>query len=57
MNDQKVIEAMQKWGGSFVRALAEAAIVADSDNLRRIKEAFADIWEKYTAFAEDAANE
>lgn len=57
MNDLEVIRAMRKYGGSFVSALADAAIVADGHNLRRIKEAFQDIWGRYTAFAEDDANE
>jgi len=40
---------MVKYGGGFVKSLAEAAMRADSDNLRRIKEAWPEYWEKYSA--------
>lgn len=43
----ETIEAMRKYGGSFVQALAEAAIRADTDNLAIIKLAFYSIWSKY----------
>lgn len=42
---------MGKYGGSFAAALAKAALLADSDNLMRIKIAFADLWLKYEAVA------
>jgi len=47
--DPHTIGAMRHYGGGFVKALAEAASRADSDNLRRIKEAFPEYWEKYSA--------
>ena len=49
--DDKVIEAMKKYGGGFVAALAEAAIMADGDNLDRIKKTWPEYWQKYGSFA------
>ena len=55
MNDQDyaVIDAMKKYGGSFVKALAECATRADSDNLIKIKTTFSEYWKQY----EEIANE
>lgn len=41
------IEAMAKYGGSFVKALAEAARRADPVNLRKIREAWPEYWSEY----------
>lgn len=38
---------MERYGGSFVKALAVAMRKADADNLQRIVEAFPEIMEKY----------
>lgn len=46
-NDFKTIEAMTVYGGSFVKRLAAAALVADSDNFARIKSAFPKLWNEY----------
>lgn len=46
--DLKTIEAMEKYGGSFVVALAQAARRADKNNLERIKLAFPEYWQQYT---------
>lgn len=43
------IEAMAKFGGSFVKALAEAARRADRQNLAKIKSAWPEYWEQYEA--------
>jgi hypothetical protein len=53
LSDSTVIKAMRQWGGGFVSALAEAATRADSDNLRRIKEAWPEYWQKYSDMAND----
>lgn len=45
--DEKVVEAMENYGGSFVRAIAHAARLADRENLERIKTAFSDYWNQY----------
>ena len=42
-----VAEAMIRHGGSFVKALGQALLLADSDNAQRIKTAFKEYWEKY----------
>jgi hypothetical protein len=46
--DVATIAAMKRYGGSFVRALGEAASHADPDNLRRLKEAFPTYWKDYS---------
>ncbi len=48
-------EAMIRRGGSFVRALGEAARHADFDNLRRLRAAFPSYWERYAAIGADPA--
>ena len=52
--DLKVIEAMEKYGGSFVAALAQAARRADSTNLAKIKATWPEYWQQYTEMAEGA---
>jgi len=46
-----VVAAMKRYGGSFVKALAEAFTYADPDNFRILKASFPDYWRLY----EDAA--
>ena len=46
--DAEIIGRMKQFGGSFVKALAEAAMRADDDNLRRIKECWPDYWFRYS---------
>lgn len=48
MDDSKVIENMENFGGGFVKALAQAARKADLENLQRIKTAFPELWERYS---------
>jgi O-phosphoseryl-tRNA(Cys) synthetase len=45
----KIVKNMKTYGGSFAWAIAEALLVADSDNVRRIEEAFPELLEKYAA--------
>lgn len=49
MTDRDIwtIDAMERGGGSFVRALGGAARRADSDNLHIIKTAFKEYWADY----------
>ena len=54
--DLYTIAAMQRWGGGFVQALAEAARRADAENLRRIKTAWPEYWRDYGAMS-DAQND
>ena len=48
----KVMMAMKKHGGGFVRALGHAIAQSDSENCRRIKAAFPEYWAKYTDLAD-----
>lgn len=50
--DIKTVEMMEKFGGSFVKALAECARRADNINLAKIKLTWADYWHKYEDMAE-----
>lgn len=45
--DYWTIEAMSKYGGSFVKALAEAARRADRQNLVKIKVTWIEYWTEY----------
>ena len=45
--DYWTIEAMAKYGGSLVKALAEAARRADPQNLAKIKSAWVEYWAEY----------
>jgi hypothetical protein len=48
---------MQTWGGSFVKALSQCIVLADPDNLEKIKLAWPDYWAKYSARAEKIKGE
>lgn len=43
----KIVEAMTKYGGSFVRALAEAFYHADPINFINLQTAFMEYWVEY----------
>ena len=49
-NDYLILEAMSVYGGSFVKALAVAARMADNENYAKLKAAFPDLWDSYAAF-------
>lgn len=51
MTDKKTIETMMEYGGSFVRKLGAAALVADPDNLAKIKATWPDYWSQYDRMA------
>ena len=42
-----VYTAMERFGGSFVQALGKALMMADVNNVLRIKNAFPEYWKKY----------
>ena len=42
---------MMEYGGSFVRKLGAAALVADQDNLAKIKATWPDYWAQYDRMA------
>ena len=48
--DYKTIETMEKFGGSFVKTLAELCRRADSANFTKIKETWSDYFDKYEHF-------
>ena len=41
-----------EYGGSFVRKLGAAALVADEQNLRRIKSTWPEYWDQYSRMAQ-----
>jgi hypothetical protein len=41
---------MKRFGGSFASCIAEAYLVADSHNAKRLLEAFSDLFTKYHAW-------
>ena len=47
-----VLHAMAKYGGGFVKALAEAGFRADSTNLAKIKAAWPNEWQLYGILAQ-----
>ena len=49
--DYKIVEAMEKYGGSFVKNLARLCYSADQNNLRKIKETWSDYWNDYRKMA------
>jgi hypothetical protein len=50
-SEEKVVDAMLKYGGSFVKALAEAYIRGDIHNRRKIRETWSNYWEEYQKMA------
>jgi hypothetical protein len=56
VSDEAVVQAMLKYGGSFMKRLAAAFEAADSENRRKIKETWANDWNKYTEFAKRKIN-
>ena len=51
ITDLEILRCMEQRGGSFVRALANAAMYADDRNLERLKLAFDDYWSTYREMA------
>ncbi len=49
--EHKIVEAMETYGGSFVKALAVCFYRADHSNLIKLKNAFPEYWEEYKEFA------
>lgn len=45
--DIVVVEAMEKYGGSFVKALAALCYRADHINLQKIKSTWPEYWAEY----------
>jgi hypothetical protein len=51
VRDFDVARTMIEYGGSFVRKLGAAALVADQDNLSKIKSTWPDYWAQYDRMA------
>jgi hypothetical protein len=51
VNDRQIINTMMEYGGSFVRKLGAAALVADPENLAKIKATWPDYWSQYARMA------
>ena len=49
--DLLIMDAMEQYGGSFVKALANAARHADPYNLGKLKVTFREYWETYREMA------
>ena len=49
MTDEEmiVVDAMAKFGGSFVKSLAECFYRADPINFKKLKDTFPEYWEEY----------
>ena len=54
-DDIEILEAMNKYGGSFARSISMAAWAADSENYAKLKAAFPELWERYATFVKKAA--
>lgn len=52
-HDYEVVEAMRQYGGSFVKALAECFLRADTDNFWKLKIAFPEYWKQYQEMAKN----
>ncbi len=48
--DYKIVEAMEKYGGSFVKALAVCLQKADLINFSKLRNTFSNYWEEYEKF-------
>ena len=51
--DCEVVDAMELYGGSFVKALATCFLLADGYNYPKLKEAFFDYWLQYQKIAKE----
>lgn len=51
--DWQVIEAMRKFGGSFVCALGECFLRADATNYAKLRKTFAEEWKEYRKLASE----
>jgi hypothetical protein len=54
-HDIEILEAMNKYGGSFARSISMAAWAADSENYAKLKAAFPELWAQYAVFVKKVA--
>lgn len=57
MKDTDMIEAMRKFGGGFIQALAECLYRAYMENYQKLAEAFPVYFETYKRMAENLSRE
>jgi hypothetical protein len=50
--DEATLDAMERYGGSFVQQLATAYRVADPENQAKLRDAFALVFAQYAGLAE-----
>lgn len=50
--DFKIVSAMETYGGSFVKRLAQAFKAADPTNFQKLKDAFPEYWAEYRFIVE-----
>jgi hypothetical protein len=50
-SDTQILDAMEKYGGSFVKSLSNTMRLADPINFERLRAAFDDRWKQYTSMA------
>lgn len=50
--DYPMWEAMQKYGGSFIKTLSDLLQKADGNNYRKLEQAFSEYFEEYRRMAE-----
>ena len=50
-SDTQILDAMEKYGGSFVKSLSNTMRLADPINFERLRAAFDDRWKQYAAMA------
>ena len=48
----KVVECMERYGGSFVKALANCFFHADNINFNKLRYAFPEYWKEYEEMAD-----
>lgn len=56
-HEYKVVDSMERHGGSFVQHLALLMRFADDENLKKLKATFSEYWTKYEKWAESEEND
>lgn len=51
IQNRQVIEAMEIYGGSFVKSLAKSFKHADPNNFNKLKHTFSEYWDEYAEMA------
>lgn len=51
VDDYAILKTMRTYGSSFARALSDAGLRADKENLQTLKTAFSDLWQQHAKLA------